>query len=103
MATPPPSDEELIERIKRRDSWALEELYDRYSRLAMGVAYRVLEDQEMAEDALLEAFLSVWGTAGAFDGHMGAGRAWVLGNSPPPGHRHCPEEGGPLDFPRRRP
>jgi len=57
---------------------ALAELYDRYSGLAYGVAMRVLGDPGRAEDAVQEAFVTIWKRAASFDADRGSLRAWLL-------------------------
>ena len=57
---------------------ALAELYDRYAGLAYGVAMRVLGDPGRAEDAVQDAFISVWNHAASFDAGRGSLRAWLL-------------------------
>jgi RNA polymerase sigma-70 factor (ECF subfamily) len=72
-------DNALIQFVAQGDSAALAELYDRYGRLAYGLAYRVLSDGQAAEEAVQDAFLQVWRKAGTFDPERGAGfRAWLL-------------------------
>ncbi len=71
------SDGELLARVAARDDAALGMLYDRYSRLAMGLAYRVLGDRGQAEDVVQEAFLSVWRRAASFDAQRGSARGWL--------------------------
>ena len=46
----------LIERVKRGDAAAYDELVRRYLRRAFAVAYRVLRQREDAEDVIQEAF-----------------------------------------------
>ena len=50
----------------RSEQSALAELYDRYGRTAYGLALRILRDQALAEDAVQEAFLTIWRTASRF-------------------------------------
>jgi RNA polymerase sigma-70 factor (ECF subfamily) len=74
----PPNDAQLIERMASRDEQALAELYDRYGSLAFAVAYRILDDRGIAQDAVQEAFLSIWKRAASFDSVRGSARAWLL-------------------------
>lgn len=50
-------DGELIARILRGEEAALHALYDRYSRLMLGVALRILPSREAAEDVVHDVFL----------------------------------------------
>ena len=71
------SDESLIARVAGGDDAALGTLYDRHSQRAYGLAFRVLRDRHLAEDALQQAFLDVWRTADRFaDGSTV--RAWLM-------------------------
>ena len=64
-------DEILAEGIRRRDPSAMEALYDRHSRQAFGLAYRILGDGSSAEDVVQEAFLTVWRQADRIDSARG--------------------------------
>src|SRR2546421_4197411 len=72
------SDEAVVALVARSDDDALAELYDRYGRVAYGLALRVLRDETLAEDAVQEAFLTAWRTAARFMPERGTARSWLL-------------------------
>jgi len=72
------SDEELLEAVAQSSEPALGELYDRFGRVAYGLALRVLRDQALAEDAVQDAFLQVWRSAERFDPARAKASTWVL-------------------------
>jgi RNA polymerase sigma-70 factor (ECF subfamily) len=72
------SDDALLEAIRGRDEQAIAALYDRYSRIAFGMAYRVLGERGAAEDVVQEAFLSLWRRAESFETTRGSVRTWLL-------------------------
>ena len=72
------SDEALVALVARSDDAAFAELYDRYGRLAYGLAHRVLRDGALAEDAVQDAFLAIWRTAGRFNAERAPARAWIM-------------------------
>lgn len=79
--TPTPdetSDEAVLAAIQQRDDAALGELYDRYGRLAFGLAYRILGERGVAEDVVQDAFLSVWRRASSFQAGRGSARSWLM-------------------------
>jgi RNA polymerase sigma-70 factor (ECF subfamily) len=72
------SDEALLALCSRGDDSALAELYDRYGRVAYGLALRIVRDRALAEDAVQEAFLGVWRSAGTFLAEQGKPSTWIL-------------------------
>jgi RNA polymerase sigma-70 factor (ECF subfamily) len=72
------SDSRLLQALQVQDVRGLELLYDRYSRPAFGLAYRILNDAGAAEDVLQEAFLNLWRQAPRYDASRGAVRTWLL-------------------------
>ena len=56
----------------------MEALYDRLSRQAFGLAYRILGDGGAAEDAVQEAFLTVWRQSERVDAARGKLTSFVL-------------------------
>jgi RNA polymerase sigma factor (sigma-70 family) len=84
--TPPPvtrsfahlSDEAVVALVARSEDTALAELYDRFGRVAYGVALRVLRDEKLAEDAVQEGFLAAWRSAERFMPERGKASTWLL-------------------------
>jgi len=73
----PPSDDELMSRLAANDSNALELLFDRYSRLVLGIAVRILHDYGEAEEVVQEAFFHVFRKAKLFDSSKGTVKGWI--------------------------
>jgi RNA polymerase sigma-70 factor (ECF subfamily) len=71
-------DEALLALAARGDEEALAELYDRYSRVAYGLALRIVRDPALAEDAVQEAFLTVWRAAAGFRAERAKPSTWIL-------------------------
>ncbi len=72
------SDEALVALIARSDDEALAALYDRYGRVAYGLALRILRDPALSQDAVQEAFLAAWRTAASFDPKLSKPSTWLL-------------------------
>ena len=72
------SDEMLIRAIASGAVWAMEPLYERYSRILYTLVYRMVSDHQIAEDLLQEAFLSVWKRATSYSPQSGAVRSWLV-------------------------
>lgn len=58
--TSAPSHIELVERCKINDRVAQQELYELYARPMFNVCYRIVNQQEEAEDVLQEAFIRMF-------------------------------------------
>jgi RNA polymerase sigma factor (sigma-70 family) len=72
------SDEALVALVARAEEAALAELYDRFGRVAYGLALRIMRDPALAEDAVQESFLAVWRSAGRFVAERGRASTWIL-------------------------
>ena len=71
------NDAALLSRAASGDNEALECLYRAHRAVAHGVAFRVLRDAALAEDAVQEGFLDLWRTASGFDAKRAPVRAWL--------------------------
>jgi RNA polymerase sigma-70 factor, ECF subfamily len=72
------SDQELMERIRRRDQEALGLLYDRHAPACLALAARILGDRDAGEDVLQEAFVRLWEEPDRYDVARGSFTAFVL-------------------------
>jgi len=72
------SEEELIHLLKNRDQQAFAYLYDNYSSALFGIIYKMLEDRELAEDILQEAFIRIWNNFSSYDSLKGRLFTWML-------------------------
>lgn len=72
------ADEELISLAQSEDAEAFAALYDRHSRSAYSLAYRMMGERQSAEDLVQDAFLKVWRSSGSYRADRGSVRTWVL-------------------------
>jgi RNA polymerase sigma-70 factor (ECF subfamily) len=71
-------DQRLLTLIARDDESAFREFYGRHAKTALGLAFRVLRDRALAEDAVQEAFLAVWRQAGSYRAECAKPASWLL-------------------------
>ncbi len=74
----PESDSELVQRIAAGEELALRELYAAYGQRLYAYALRLVDEPALAEDAVQNALITVWRTAGKYRGE-GRVQAWLLG------------------------
>ena len=67
-----------LDRVGAGDRAAFEELYRRTSAKLFGVCLRILPARQEAEEALQEAYLSVWRRASSFDAARGSAMTWLI-------------------------
>jgi RNA polymerase sigma-70 factor (ECF subfamily) len=67
-----------MSRLQGCEREALDVLFDRYSRLVFGIAYRTLNDYGEAEDTVQDTFLHVYTRAERFDSRKGSAKAWII-------------------------
>src|ERR687889_1375754 len=73
------ADEDLMQLVQRGQAAAFEVIYERHSRAAFSLAYRMAGSRGVAEDVVQEAFLSIWRSGARYERTRGSVRTWVLG------------------------
>ena len=64
--------------LRRKDQQAFAYLYDNYAGALNGVIYRMVEDRELCEDILQEAFVKIWNNFANYDTTKGRLFTWIL-------------------------
>ena len=72
------ADEDLISLTVDEDTQAFAALYDRHSKAAYSLAYRMMGERQAAEDLVQEAYLQAWRAAGSYRAERGSVRTWIL-------------------------
>ena len=68
----------LERRLKAGDEHALGELYDVVAPWILGLAFRILQDEDEAEEVVSDVFVQVWSHIDQHDGGRGPLVPWVL-------------------------
>ena len=69
---------ELLRRVGHGDRQSFEQLYDRFSKVLFSIAYRILNNQDSAEDVLQDVFVQIWRKAPLFDPSRGKPMTWAV-------------------------
>jgi RNA polymerase sigma-70 factor, ECF subfamily len=72
------SDYVLLSQIAAQNQEALSILYDRYSGLICGLAYKILGNTEEAEEVVIDLFTQVWHSAAKYDHQKGRVDSWLM-------------------------
>jgi RNA polymerase sigma factor (sigma-70 family) len=72
-----PTEQALVDRLRRGDESALGDLYDRYAGFVHGLALRVLRDRGAAEDVTQDVFVAMWEDPNRFDATRGTLRGFL--------------------------
>ena len=70
--------EELVLLLKSQDQQAFSYLYDNYAAALNGIIYRMVENRELSEDSLQEAFVKIWNNFSGYDSGKGRLFTWML-------------------------
>ncbi len=72
------TEEELIERIRSRNTVAAGILYDRYAALLYGVVFHLVESEKTAQEILEETFVKIWSSFPAYNVVTGKFSDWLV-------------------------
>ena len=68
----------IVELLQERDEKAISLLYDNYGDTLYGVAYKVLKDEELAQDVLQESFIKIWKKSDSYDASKAKLFTWLF-------------------------
>jgi RNA polymerase sigma-70 factor (ECF subfamily) len=77
-SVPTYSEEELVQLLKQKGREAFNYLYRQYSAVLYGVIFKVINDEQTAQDVLQEAFVKIWNNVGQYDPQKGRLYTWML-------------------------
>jgi len=72
------SDLELMNRLRDGEQEALSHLFDRYHRLVLNIASRIVRDRGEAEDLMQETFFELYRLVERFDSRKGTVKVWIV-------------------------
>lgn len=73
-----PTDAELMEELVRRESRALEILYDRHGRAVYSLVLRIAQQVQAAEEIVQDVFLQLWRNAHRYEPGRGPLAPWLF-------------------------
>ncbi len=68
----------LLAACARQDRQAFQRLYERTAPQLLASLMRILRNRALAEDALQDVFVQVWGRAGQFESGRGSAWGWLF-------------------------
>ncbi len=69
---------QLVNLLQSRNKEGMNSLYDNYSHSLFGVIYKVVDNQELAEDVLQDCFVKIWQKIDSYDSSKGRLFTWML-------------------------
>ncbi|WP_136466338.1 RNA polymerase sigma factor [Flagellimonas onchidii] len=68
----------IVSLLAEKDDKAISLLYDNYGETLFGVAYKVVKDEELAQDVLQESFIKIWKKADSYDASKAKLFTWLF-------------------------
>ncbi len=72
------SDEQLMACLQQGQNDALAVLFDRYQKLVLSIALKIVRDRQEAEDVTQTVFLDVYRAVAQFDPRKGNTKVWLM-------------------------
>ena len=72
------SEEELVTHLRAHSEVAFSYLYDNYAAALNGIIIKMVDDTQLAEDILQEAFLKIWNNFKQYDSSKGRLFTWMI-------------------------
>ncbi len=72
------TEEELLAGLYQKDQQAFSYLYDNYAGALNAVIYRLVDNRELSEDILQEAFVKIWNNFSSYDKTKGRLFTWMI-------------------------
>ncbi|GMN05716.1 sigma-70 family RNA polymerase sigma factor [Croceitalea sp. MTPC5] len=68
----------IVELLQERDEKAISLLYDNYADTLYGVAYKVVKDEDLAQDVVQESFVKIWKKSDSYDASKAKLFTWLF-------------------------
>lgn len=68
----------IVELLEERNEKAMSLLYDNYADTLFGVAYKVVKDEELAQDVVQESFIKIWKKSDSYDASKAKLFTWLF-------------------------
>lgn len=68
----------IVSLLAEKDDKAISLLYENYGDTLFGVAYKVVKDEELAQDVLQESFIKIWKKADTYDASKAKLFTWLF-------------------------
>ena len=70
--------DDLVVQLKTRSKYAFSVLYDNYASALLGIATKIVRNQQVGEDVLQEVFIKIWRNIDTYDNLKGTLFTWML-------------------------
>lgn len=68
----------LVAALQRKDTKALDYLYDHYAAALYGAVARIVKNEDIASEVLQDVFLKIWERIGSYDATKGRLFTWMI-------------------------